>query len=322
MSDKPEVSTPDLEKLTNETYSEEYGGLNARTGEGSQTQEVSPEPESAPEVQVPATPEPTPESKAETPVGLKEAFTDTPFQGDDIVKSVQDAVKSWKSTTSEYDKLRSKVKPYEQFLDAMSSDAGLRNFLQQAETLYRNPNMLNAYVTPQGSVDTRPNPTHYNVTGQDGMMYFDQERYDKDLSDFLSRQVDSRINSRLSQMEQKNEQEKMTMELKQAFPEANADEVWERVKARGNSWRLVDAYKALEFDNIRSKALDEARKELTKKIETANSNATPTPTASSKTSVSLNDILTHVNKYGGESARKKFGDKNYQEALRESAANF
>lgn len=281
---------------------------------------ITPEPEAkpdAPKADEPvleletATPPPT-ESKATLPPELQDAFKDTPFTGEDLVKNVSDAVKSWKSTSSEYTKLREKVKPYEQLLDEVSRDQNLANFLRQAEMLYRNPQLASAYATPQGNVDAPPDPRQYDM--YDANQY---QAYQQALTDYNARFVDSRLNARLSQIEQQQKINDEKAKLQQAFPDVNPDEVLNRIRAKGTNWTAVDAYKALEYDNLKSKMLEEARKELTNKLETANKTTSPTPTGATKSTIKVADVIAYINKHGGESAKKKFGLEIFNKALRE-----
>lgn len=296
------MTEADLKQLTNEAFGEP-------SEQPAPTAEPSPEPE--PPVAV-APPEPKGQAQ---PDPLKSLFDDTPYKGDDVMESARKLVEGYKNIQSEYSKQRDKVKPYEQLLDDVAKDSGLANFIEQARMLYRNPQLASAYATQTGHVDAPPDPRTFDM--YDPTQY---EAYQKALSDYNARQLDGRINARFSQIEQQQRIEKMKSELKLSFPDANPDDVLAKVQQKGTAWNLVDAYKALDYDNLKSKALDEARKEIKKQLETAKTSGTPTPSAAPKTAVNIEDIVNHIAKFGGVSAEKKFGKKAVTDAMRESSA--
>ena len=304
-----------LEELTNEAFSQE--GI-------PQLNEVRQSPQSDAPEEEPASVEGTPaqtqsgqvsdisedERKFLEEIRALKEISGTPF------KSPADLVKSYKEVQSQWTKdheFVTKVKPYEQLLNDVTTDANFANFLQQAAVLYKNPQLASAYINPSGNLNSPPDPRSYNMFDD-----ADLQRYQKDQADYMARQLDARLNARFSTIEQQTRIEKAKAELKGAFPDVNPDEVLDWVQKKGTNWSLVDAYKIREFDNIKTKALEEARKELNQKLETAGKTTTPTTSASPKGGVKVEDILSHIARYGGDSARKKFGEKNFNDALRMS----
>lgn len=306
-----------LEELTNEVYGQE-GVPQLNTVRESQ-ESVTPEAEPASAEGTPVVADPTPAVSGQvSPDDLKllediraiSEVSGTPF------KSVPDLIKAHKELQSQWTKdhdVVTRVKPYEQLLSDMN-DPNFANFLQQAAVLYKNPSLAASYINPTGQINTPPDPRSYN-------MFEDQDlqRYQKDQTDYMNRQLDSRINARFAASEGQTKTDKMKSDLRTAFPESNPDDLLQWVGKRGNDWSLIDAYKIREFDNIKTKAMEDARKELNQKMETATRTTTPAPSASPKGNVKVEDIISHISRYGGDSARKKFGDKNYLEALRDSA---
>lgn len=310
-----QTTETDLEKLTNETYGQE-GIPQLGESAGKSPDEVVPDVEPAPPDETPAAPtDPKGGQVSEEEQSLLnelralKEMSGTPFKTPlDLVKSYKDLQSQW---TKDHEFV-TKVKPFEQLLGDMS-DPNFANFIQQSAVLYKNPHLASAYVNPQGQMNTPPDPRSYNMFEDT-----DKARYDKDLSDYFSRTIDSRMNARFASSEQQTKLDKMRGELKAAFPDSNSPELEKWVSSRANDWSLIDAYKIREFDNLKSKSMEEARKELTHKLETASRTTTPTPTASAKGSFKVEDIIEFIGRYGGDAAKKKFGDKPYSDALRQS----
>ena len=311
------ISAADLEKATNEMYGQDFVPQSQPSPSEAQSPDAV-ETEPAPELETAA-----PEAKGgqadltDEEKGLlnelraMKEITGTPF------KTLSDLVKAYKELQSTYTKEHefvTKAKPVEQLVSSAIADPNLAQYLAQAKMLYDNPQLASAYVGQGGRVDTPPDPRSYNMFDE-----ADLGRYQKDLSDYNARAVDARINARLAGIESQTRLEKMKSELKQVYGEANPDEVLSWIQSKGNNWNLVDAYKVKEFDNIETRAMEKARKELTTKLEQANRGTQPQATTSgAKQTVKIDDILTYISKYGGEAAKKKYGPQNFEKAMRES----
>lgn len=272
---------------------------------------TTPEVEGKPDASVADSGKPAqmpPEGKIDD--ALLKALEETPF------KSVPDVVKGYKNILSESTKFREKAKPFEQLIDEASVDRNLGNYIQQAVMLYKNPQLAAAYATPGGSVASPPDPRNYDMFNPEQV-----QKYQTDLQGYMARELDGRLNARLSDMEQRQTLEKMKFEFKQAYPSADPESVLKWYREKG-PWSLTDVYKAMNYDNLKSEALNEARREITKQMESARTTKTPAGASTSSEPVKIQDVLDYVTRYGEKATRKKFGDTKYLEALRVDAENF
>lgn len=311
MPDNP--STEDLRKITNEQMTEDFGGLQARqSNPNPQSQEpenLSPEPPPVPEAGEP--PKFTDEELAfyKEMHGLKQVG-DLPF------KSANEFINGYKELQGRFSKDRERYKPYDYILDTADQDPRYREWLRQADTLYRNPQLAQSYVTPQAQVATPPDPGQFDRYTAEGEMQYQQK-----LMQYMETIADRKANERVYGIQQQLDLEKQKLGLKSVFPDENPDDIMRQIQARGNNWTLADAAKALRYDQAETRAMDKARKELAKKLEEAGRSGTPQSPSSSPKIANLDDILSDINQYGSEYARKKYGVKKTNEAVRE-ATNF
>lgn len=301
-----QVDIAELERITNEDE-----GWKLQTPEGEQpnpetqpqTSEQQPT-ESAPTVS-PATPAPAEQSKAAViPDEVLKVLEETPF------KTIPDIVKGYKNSQSEFTKLNERVKPYEQLLNDVSADAGLRQFIDQAVQLYRNPQLAQAYAQPQQGAG-EPNPANYDFSTFEGIAQFQ-----KDTIAHAQKAAFETVNQRMSSWEQKQALEKSKLEFSREFPDVNVDEVLGFVNERNGKWTLQDAYKIKNYENLKSQIYEQARKELTAKVNEAAKNAPASSAPSDKPAVSNSEIMQHIARYGHEAANKRWGAEKVQTALR------
>lgn len=233
---------------------------------------------------------------------LAEYLKDTPF------KSVDELKKSYKEIQGEYTRVNQKVKPYEQLLSDLN-DPQFANFVDQARALYKNPHLAQAYTQPQASM---PDPRLYNLYDEK-----DVSRYNQDVSNFMAQQLDSRLNSRLSQIEQQNRLNDFRRELKSVYPDADPDEVEKFLQSKGNDWKYTDIYKVMHYDNLKSKLTDEIRKELTKQMEEAGKQTTPQTSTAQQGKPKAEDIIDYIAKRGLDAAKGKYGSKVTMDVVRQ-----
>lgn len=315
-TDNQQEQALDLEKLTNETLAEEYNYTPETTTpeveaptegqsltDGSQKVESAPSTSNAPTPQVPQSGQ-----APNLPEDVLKALEETPY------KSIPDVVKGYKEIQKAFNETREKVKPHQQLIDEVSADPKFAEFIQQAQMLYKNPQLAQAYQgAPQ--VDAVPDPRAYDMTTVEGY-----GQYMNDLSNYQQRQFDARINARLSQIEQTRQLDQQKYAFKEAFPDVDPEEAIQKIQAKTKQgWSMADAWKAMDYDNLKSKALEEARKELTKKLETAGQTATPSSASPSKPQAGLEDVVNYTRKYGSVAARKRYGDKTFMDALNASS---
>lgn len=303
MPDNQQVSEQELEQLTNQAFGEELSGNRTPETQGSEVEPATQVTQNAPV---------EPEGQADYSA-LKPFLDETPYKGDDVVESVKKMVEGYKNIQGQYTKTNERVKRYEQLLQDVEGDPALAQFIEQARTLYRNPQLAQAYQGG-GQQDAMPDPRSYDLSTYEGY-----EKFYSDMNNYQARQLDSRLNARFGQIEAQRMIDGQKNQLKQFFPDANPEDVVEQVQKKAGSWTLTDAYKALDYDNLKSRAMEEARKELTKQLENAGKSGTPSATSQSKGKVSVDDVLGHINRYGSEAARKKYGDKAYYEVLQSSS---
>jgi len=323
MPDNQQINEQDLEKQTNAEAGWEPSAEVGQSLGGSATgepatqdakgvkddvTEAAPVADKATEAPPDATPEAKPEEKIDYAARAKEleeqfkALTETPY------KSVAEIVKGYKEIQGQYTKVNEKVKPVQQLLDQMAKDPTLRTFMEQAAQAYYNPAMLEAYN--QTGI---PDRKSYDMYSEEGAA-----KYDADIKAYYERTIDQRIGARLGQVEQQNALERAKMDFKSKFPDKDPERVLEYAKGRSNDWSLADVMKIMEYDNLKSQALEDARKEVTKQLETAQKSGSPVAASAPKVSVKVDDILGHISKYGSDSAMKKFTKAKVEEALMES----
>lgn len=308
---QPQVTEDQLREMTNAEY-----------GQGEQAQ--APAPTEAMEVQPVAEETIAPETSAE-PAGqvdisesLKDLLDETPYKGDDIVEGVKKLSEGYKNLQSEYTKTRERVKPHEQLLNEVVADRNLADFLEQARVLYKNPHLVSAYASSQGRIDTQPDPRQYN-------MYEDADlaRYQKDLSEHNSRQVDSRLNARLGEMEQRNQIETWKFQFRQGRPDVDADELYSWAQAETQKINPFEqTYRIKNFEAMESQAMEKARKELNNQLKIAQTTKTPVAPSGAPQKFSAADIIAYQNKYGAAAAVKRFGEGQVNKAERELTDQF
>lgn len=246
---------------------------------------------------------------------LRTILKETPYyqEGRDVKEVAAQLSRGYKELQGTHTKLSQKVKSLEPILDLAASDPSLANFLQQAATLYRNPHLASAYVNPQGNVNTRPDPRMYDMT--DPAHY---QQFNTDLENWTSRQLDERLNTRLSSMEQRQQLELYKMEFRKSFPDANPEEVVAQMQSLTGQNPLVFAWKALSYDTLKSSSMEAARKEVSTKLEEAQKTKTPQASSPSKP-VNMSDIVEHIKRYGASAAIKRYGQEKVEGVLRETA---
>lgn len=280
--------------------------------EGAPTEPVTAEPASDADVESAQTEE-APVAQGQSPTKSDDVsapksdplewLKDTPY------KEPAELVKGYKELQSLHSKTTEKMRPYKDIIDRMEGDLGLRTFISQALQGYDNPEMLKAYEGPI----TEPNPANYDLVDPE-----QQAKYKSDLAAHLQRITDQRINQRLMQVEQNAKLDAAKNEFRAKYPGEDPDEVIKFARDKGQNWTLDDIRKIQKFDQIRSEALAEARKEVTKQLETAQKSKAPTTSTTGSTAIRAEDVLKHLSQYGSESTRKKYGDKRVLEVLHEA----
>jgi len=317
------LSEADLEKLTNETMGDVLGGPQARqnsssdagqSSEGEDTQGTAAENNTTLPPQKSQVALSDDEKTLLTELRALQEMSGTPYKSPaDLVKGYKELHSTW---TKEHEFVN-RVKPHEQLVNDMLTDPNFAQFIQEATTMFRNPQLAASYSSAaHGQVDAPPDPRNFDMYDPDQKL-----DYDKAQADYINRQLDSRINARFGQSEAKLRLENEKAQLKTLFPDTDPDDIVKRITERSKKgWNLVDGYKVLEFDNIEAKAREKARVELTSKFENAQRTGSPLSAGGSQQQVQLGDILDHITKHGSDSARKKFGDKNLERAISDSAA--
>jgi len=298
-----QIDMVELEKQTNAEF-----GVPTETPEPNEPEVESSESQEPVETES-ETSTPTPQgqvesaSQTEEKPDFSEYLKETPF------KEIPELAKGYKELQSQFTKERERVKPYEDLLSRVNQDFGLRTYLSQAIQAYDHPEMLSAYQQ-----QSEPKAENYDMFSPEG-----QQKFMQDMKAFYEKTIDTRINTRLMGMEQNAKIEEAKREFRSKFPNENPDEVLQFAKEKGTNWSLEDVWKIKNFDRIKSEALAEARKEVTKQLETASKSGTPSVASAPKAAIKLEDVMTHIAKYGSESAKKKFGDKRFNEVVMESA---
>ena len=316
-------SEAELEQATNLAFADSLDSPQSRAISPDASTEATKEPPAPGSPAAPITPQAGSSTQGQvdwsdeekallTELRAMKEITGTPF------KSPGELVKSYKELQSTWTKDRealTRIKPYEQYVSKASTNPDYARFLEQATQMFDNPQLAAPYLGPQGQADAPPDPRNYDM--YDAEQY---QQYQTDLTNFQARQVDERLNARFAQSDAKARLESEKTELKRIFPDCDPDNVIERIRERAKKgWSLIDGYKVLEYDQMETKAMAKARSETNQKLQEAGQTQTPAPSAANREQISFEDIITHINKYGPEAARKKFGDKNYGEAIRVSA---
>lgn len=273
---------------------------------GSEPQAQTTEPESG---------EPAKGQAPSTLDELREALKDTPYyqEGRDVKELVAELKKGYKELQGSHTKLSQKVKPIEQLLDRISNPQIART-IEQILPYVENPSLLQAYVNPQGQVVTgEPNPANYDLLTPEG-----QAQFQRDTLAYARQAAQEDVKAFTSRWEQQKQLELQKLEFKKQFPDVDPDTVLQEAQSKlAYQNPLVTAWKALNYDNLKSQAMEEARKELGKKLEDAAVNKTPQASAPTK-APNLNDILQYIASRGVEAAKKRYGSAKVDEAMRET----
>jgi hypothetical protein len=282
---EPEVTMENLEQMTNQV--EAPGQFQASQPQEPQVETLPP---SASELA-------TQKGQASVPE-IPDFLKETPF------KTPDELAKGYKNLQGEFTKTTQRIKPYEQFLERTEKDRNFANFVEQARLLYDNPNLAQAYMPAQAAgSDGRPNPNAYDLSTAEGFA-----KYNQDFENFVLRNADSRVNARLSQIEQQNRMEQLKWQFKQKFGDADPDAMFQWAQQNIPQLNPFEvAYKLHEYDNLKSQATAEARKEINKQVETAQTAKTPTAASSSQGMAQAEDVIDYIVKHGTEKAYKKFG---------------
>lgn len=297
-----EVTESNLEALTNQLEAPEQE-FQTSTPEPTQTKTKEELPPSLSEQTAAQTGQAAQQTQ-EIPDFLKE----TPY------KTPEELAKGYKNLQGEFTKTTQRIKPYEQFLERTEKDRNFANFIDQARLLYENPQLAAAYTPPQAAgADGRPNPNAYDLTTTEGWA-----KYQGDFENYVLRNADSRVNARLAQIENQTQLEQLKWQFKQKYPDANPDELLQWAQQNVPSMnRFEAALKLREFDNLKAKAIEEARKELNKQVETAQTAKTPTTAGTGQITAKATDILDYVNKNGTEKAFSKFSKAEVMKIIQE-----
>ena len=294
----------ELRRLTNEEGGWEKSGEKV-SEEESQTPTTLTEVETEEE-----TLDATIQTKKDNPMNGKaessvpEDLKDTPY------KNWSEMVKGYKNLQGELTRTKEKSKGMEKFADKYSSDSEFKQYMEQAIGMYENPQLAQAYLGTQTN-QAVPDPRNFDLYSDDGLT-----QYNTELGNYMARQLDTRINSRFKEMDYSRAREKSHSQLKEAFPEANADEVEKFINERSGKWSLSDVYKVQNYENLKQNLSDKIRKDMTSKIETA-SKSTPISSGGITTGANAEDIVKYIVKHGSISAKKKYGGTQVSEAQRE-----
>lgn len=303
MSDNQEVTMAELEQLTNDEA--EFTPVESETPVAEVESEPAPEVKEAP---VEAN------GQADKFNEINKLLSETPFKSDDAVEGLKKFVEGHKNLQGEFSRTRERVKPFETIIDRASRDPQYRQMLEQLDTMYANPEMAKAYQAQQGQQDIMPDPYAYNKTDpRTGEQYWDKQAYDKDHDAWVQRQLDARLNARFAQIEQRTRLEQFKFDFKQRYPNVQDDPETLLQYAMTEFPRLNPieaAYRFKSYEAIKAQAIEEARKELNKQLETANKTKTPEGTASKPQTVSPREIIAHIKKHGEASAVKKYGQRD------------
>lgn len=245
----------------------------------------------------------------------------TPFKG-----GVKDIVDAWKNATRKIQELSEAHKPVEPYVARLQNDPKFKVAVDNLIAMIENPQLAEAYAAQhlgQGA-NVRPDPAQYDLYDPN-----QRTQYDQAVAAYEQRMIQSTINARLGSIEQERLLQQRKWEFKQQYPDVDPDSVLQDAPKLSSVNPLVNAHKALAYDalvekhkaelaNLRSSIEQEVRKEYEGKIRTAAQTTTPSSTAPPQVKVSLSDILTHVTRYGSESAAKKYGADKVEAAIQET----
>jgi hypothetical protein len=320
-----------METVTVDNQTIDMKQLEEATNSGAQYV-PSPEPEQpvAPEVpegQAPVTPAESTkdattqvEVKKETPVipqgqsspELKTILDDTPYKGDDVVKSVTELAKGYKELQGRDTQLSQKVKPFEGILDRANRDTAFAEYIRLAEQMYTNPAVAQQYAQPQFQ---KPDPRSYDWNDAEQIA-----KYNQDLDSYFDLKVDSKLSSRFAQSDQQSKLEGFKNDFRGKFKDVSEDLDQMLSWAHSEAVKLnpyETSWKLKNWDNREAQLTEKIRKELTTRIEQAQ-NATPTATpAVDQQKITQIDVGKHIAQYGQDSAEKKFGKDIVFQALRD-----
>jgi hypothetical protein len=298
----------ELETMTNTVLAPDFGTEAPTEGQPQDASPKTDEPaqETAPQEQTPAQPD---GGQVGISPEILKVLEETPY------KTIPDVVKGYKELQSQYTKVNEKVKPFEQLLNDISADPNIAKFVQEAVFLAKNPELARAYQAKNSPVDTPPDPRQYDLYDPTQL-----QQYNEAFAQYMQRQVDVATQSRFKEVEQAREIDRMKMELKQSFPEADADEILAWVK-QPRQYSLSDAYKLKNWDAREQQLTEKIRKELNNRIETAGK-GTPTASASPPKQESISDIANFAAKHGEQATIKKYGQGRYMEAMQSAASAY
>jgi len=315
-----DINMAELETATNALYAkapDNEAELEASQPPVKPSAEPAPTPEPVKEPAKAETPAPpakaveAPAPAKQEPTGqpdLAKYFEGTPFKGEDVVKSVQDVVKSYKELEGRFTKDREKFKEFDSLVDKARNTPQLREALRKLEEWHDNPELVKPYL--QSQAETPPDPRQYDIYTPEGLQAYDQAR-----TDYILRLMDKRESARFAKFEQERQIEREKAAFKQEFPNADADEIYQWAKERSQKGMpLSDFYKIRDYDNLKTRLTEDVRKDFNKQVEAA-TQKTPSAPSSVEPEVSDLDILKYSTHYGIDSAEKKYG-KRYEEALR------
>ena len=304
MEGNQQPTEAELEQMTNEEE-----GWERQPEQGAPTEPTGELPTN----ETPVTAEP-PKVEPETPAqsqsvsitdDILKSLEETPF------KSVPDVVKAYKNLQSEFTKERETVKPHKQLIDRINSDVNFRQFLAQAEQLYSNPQLAQSYLQPQQATG-EPNPMNYDLYTPEGMAKFQQ-----DTLAYAQKAAFETVNQRMSGWEQQQAIEREKLAFRQKYSDVDPDDVLNFVQERQGKWSLEDAYKIKNYDNLKQQAYEQAKKEIIAKSQEASKN-TPANTGQASTpSVSPSEMMQFIQRYGVESANKKWGSGKVRDAIKQ-----
>jgi hypothetical protein len=304
-----EVDLKELERLTNE----EDGYVAEQTADAEpNVNESQPQTNNAIE---------TPESQTVIPEVPVVENKSAELKVDDVVskvsketpyKTVEDLINGYKSSQSEVTKFIEKVKPVEQLINDVTQDPQLRQFIDQAVQLYRNPQLAQQYMQPNVQNGGQPNPQQYDLYTPEGLAQFQQ-----DTLSYAQKAAFETVNQRMSGWEQQQQIEKAKLEFSRENPDANVDEVMKFVQERNGKWSLGDAYKIANYDKVKTQAYEQAKKEILSKQQEAVKNSTQSSSPTDKPTITPTEMVSYVSKYGVESANKKWGVEKVRTAIKQ-----
>jgi len=309
MSEGNQIDTAELERLTNEEE-----GWELQTPEKEEQPEQNPEAQTEapvvnaePQTVAPEVPQ-TENKSAEVKVDpiIEKVTKETPY------KTVDDLINGYKSSQTEVTKFIEQVKPHKQLIDDLTTDAGLRQFVDQAVQLYRNPSLAQPYI-PQQQVQG-VNPANYDLYTPEGQMAY-QQAVEQQAVEKAQKVAFETINQRMSGWEQEQAIGKAKLEFSRLHPDVNVDEVLDFVQKNAGKWSLSDAYKIKNYDNLKTQAYEQAKKEILSKANEAGKNQPANTTNSSTPSVTPADIVQHVTKYGLGASNKRWGADKVKSAI-------